>query len=153
MGNDENEVITITKEYLESNLEDSQFESIGVDSNGQIDKDLFEEISEEIRENVWEFIFDCFSAVERRRMRDRRNKDAENENPHYVVYWRNENAYQPSYKRLRAFRRLADAWDFTHDGIYCGVGDEFKFMVVNDGVESDLPTCNRQFLCNKNYAL
>ena len=130
-----NHIVTIDRDYLIEGL--TIQESSLLNKNGDLDDSTFEELEAEIIEGLWIYLSDCYVNVESRLAREKRNVNAKNSNPHYVVYWRNESAYQLEFKRIKVYSNLSDARNFIHDGIYSNSLDEFKILEVRDGIEID----------------
>lgn len=132
---DEDVVMIISRDYLEADL--ASRESALVNDEGELDDQTFDMLHQEILENHAGFLADSYKAVEVRVAREKRNENAEKENPHYRVYWKNENAYQQEFKKIKAYSNLSDARVFIHDGVYHGIEDKFKILEVKDDVEGD----------------
>lgn len=109
-------VIKIDRNYIESDL--SNRESDLLKNDGTLDDDDFDAIAHELFTNVAEFIDDCYDRAENSIKRERRNRGAENLDPHYRVYWKNPNAFISEFKVMSYFKTLKDAEDF--------ISDEFK---------------------------
>lgn len=94
-------------------------------------EDVFEAICEEW---MW-FVQDRVCEVINFNEMLERNKGAENESVHFDAWHRNENAYQPNFKRLRSFRTEADAKQYAqHD--FITEYDEWRIVRVDDETET-----------------
>lgn len=129
---DDDVVLILNRAYLEEDAAGQDREL--VDEDGKIDDDTFEMLSEEIRERLFEFLYDCYSAVEERQAREERNRDADVANPHYRVYWKNENAFQSEYMVAGTYKNLPDARSFIRGQIKTEY-DLYKIVRVKDGIE------------------
>jgi hypothetical protein len=98
---------------------------------------LFNEIREEINEGLWEFLMDCYSRVDDRLIRVKNNENADKENPHYNVYWKNENVSQFEFKLIGVYKTIKDANDFIHDWRTSRYEDKFKVVECKDGIEDE----------------
>jgi len=74
-----NEVIKITRRYIEADLGD--MESKLLDVNGKLDDDTFDAIAHELFTNVDEFIVSCYLKVECGIAQENQNGSTETINP------------------------------------------------------------------------
>ncbi len=134
---DENIVAIINRESMETDLvefDGDEFEFPLVDGDGRMNNEIFEALREDIRLNLFLFIRESYSKVASHYAREARNKNAQETNPHYRVYWRNPNAYQNEYKMVRTYKTIEDARDY----VLKQFKDEYtshKIIKVVDGVE------------------
>jgi hypothetical protein len=92
---------------------------------------------------VFEAIFDdwsCFVQDKINQVLDfnemlERNKGAENEPVRFDAWHRNENAYQPDFKKLRSFKTEADAEQYAHHNFITEY-DEWKIVRVEGETET-----------------
>src|SRR3989338_10146789 len=99
-------VLLLDREYLEEDAAGQERELVYGD--GKMDDDTFDMLSEEIRDELFVFLHDCYTAVEERIAREKRNEGAEKSDSHYRVYWKNENAYRPDYGLIGTYTNLDD---------------------------------------------
>lgn len=93
-------------------------------------------------ENSIDFIRDAITDVIRFNEMLGHNKGAEKAFPHYVVYHRNFNAYQPEFGKGQAFANEADAKEYIHHD-FISEDDEWRLVQVNkDGTEQEVYKVN-----------
>lgn len=146
---DKDHIAILNREYLLATFEGHESELIG--ELGEMDDDTFEAMREEICENLWFFLMDCFSNVENRILRKKRNVGAEKEKHHFIVYWKNPNAYQNAYKAVGTYKTIEDARDYIQDQFK----DEFtsyQIAEVKNNVEKIIEDTPQKTLFDKNYA-
>jgi len=100
-----------------------------------------EEVTESIYENICDFLRDRIVDVVDFNELLERNKNAEQKPLHFDAWHRNENAYQPIFRRLRSFEREDDAREYVqHD--FITLDDEWKIVRVENGTETMIWSIN-----------
>jgi len=134
MNKDNNEILTVDRAYVQEDL--ANIESDLLNKNGELDDDVFDEIPDEIIKGLYGYLSDCYEKVENSVLREKRNVKAEKKNAHFLVYLKNENAYQNEYKKLRAYTNLSDAEDYIHNGSLGNPDDHYEIRLVKDDQET-----------------
>lgn len=126
--------ITIDEDYVQSEAKE-QFDR-------ELSEEEYEEVYYALLDNLCEFTRDAMIDVVDFHEMLERNKGAEKAFPHFVVYHRNINAYQPEFKRGQAFTNEADAKEYIHYD-YVSEFDEWRVMQVDrDGAEVEVYRVN-----------
>ncbi len=101
-------------------------------------KEEYEEVYETILESLSEFVQDSIYRVTDFNNLLERNKGASKILPHYKVYYRNDNAYQPEFRVMGVFLTEEDSKEYIrHDDIT--EFDEWKLTLVDENcTEKDI---------------
>ncbi len=115
--------IVIESEFIQTEAEASLERQLSETEVEEVYEAILEDLGGFIQEKIHRVI--CFN-----RMLER-NQGAEKIFPHYIVYYRNPNAYRPEFEMAMAFASEADAKSFIHHGIITQF-DEWKAVLMKE---------------------
>jgi hypothetical protein len=128
-------ITTIDEDYIQT------------ESNAILDRQLSPneclDVFEKINEKLWMVIQDSIREVIDFNRMMKKNRNADKKFPHYRVYWRNENNYEPKFKQLGTFKSEEDARHFVHRDIITEF-DEWRIVKVEEWtVENEVYKINQ----------
>ncbi len=110
----------------------------------ELTKKELQEVGEKLYENNWhitEMINESIAEVIDWGKLMRRNKKAETQPNKYLVYWKNENAFQKDYKEVFTALSEKDAREYVDlDGISRSEFDEYRITKRNKDTETEIAT-------------
>lgn len=110
---------------------------------------LERELTAEELDQVFETLYDGWVELVQDKIREvidfkemlERNKDASEQFPHFKVYHRNENAYQPEFSQASCFKTEEDARAYVHHDFITEF-DEWKIFRVDGGEMREIWSIN-----------
>ena len=98
----------------------------------ELSRDEYLEVIRLMSQDMFMIIQDKINQVVEHNALLERNKDAEKVFPHFVVFYRNENAFQDEFEHLGVFKNESDAQAFIrHDG-FLSKFDEWRVVQIDE---------------------